>query len=79
MRVGMEASGHARWFERLLAELQFELWMGDALLKFYRGVVRIWWKWLNRRTRGNRMTWERYTELLRRHPLLPPRICHVWT
>ncbi|MGH9548548.1 MAG: IS110 family transposase [Terriglobales bacterium] len=29
-RVGMEASGPARWFERLLAELQFELWIGDA-------------------------------------------------
>jgi hypothetical protein len=29
-RVGMEASGHARWFERLLAELQMELWIGDA-------------------------------------------------
>src|SRR5437660_5598667 len=26
----MEASGHARWFERLLSELQFELWIGDA-------------------------------------------------
>src|SRR5437660_8686478 len=26
----MEASGHARWFERLLTELQFELWIGDA-------------------------------------------------
>jgi hypothetical protein len=26
----MEASGHARWFERLLIELQFELWIGDA-------------------------------------------------
>ena len=26
----MEASGHARWFERLLADLQFELWIGDA-------------------------------------------------
>jgi transposase len=26
----MEASGHARWFERLLAELNFELWIGDA-------------------------------------------------
>ena len=26
----MEASGQARWFERLLAELKFELWMGDA-------------------------------------------------
>jgi transposase len=30
VRVGMEASGHARWFERLLAELRFELWVGDA-------------------------------------------------
>src|SRR5947209_8196113 len=30
VRVGMEASGHARWFERILAELQFELWVGDA-------------------------------------------------
>src|SRR5713226_7227870 len=30
VRVGMEASGHACWFERLLSELQFELWIGDA-------------------------------------------------
>ena len=30
VRVGMEASGHARWFERLLGELRFELWIGDA-------------------------------------------------
>ena len=30
VRVGMEASGHARWFERLLGELQVELWIGDA-------------------------------------------------
>jgi transposase len=30
VRVGMEASGHARWFERLLAGLNVELWMGDA-------------------------------------------------
>ena len=30
VRAGMEASGHARWFERLLGELQFELWIGDA-------------------------------------------------
>ncbi len=28
--LGLEASGHARWFERLVAELQFELWIGDA-------------------------------------------------
>ena len=25
----MEATGHARWFERLMAELDFELWIGD--------------------------------------------------
>ena len=30
VRVGMEASGYARWLERLLSELQIELWIGDA-------------------------------------------------
>ena len=30
VRLGMEASGHARWFERLLGELRFDLWIGDA-------------------------------------------------
>jgi hypothetical protein len=30
VRVWMEASGHARWFERLLIGLQFKLWIGDA-------------------------------------------------
>ena len=30
VRVGMEASGHGRWFERLMGELQIELWIGDA-------------------------------------------------
>ena len=29
VRVGMEATGYSRWFERLLAELDFELWIGD--------------------------------------------------
>ncbi len=30
VRVGMEACGHYPWFERLLAELGHELWLGDA-------------------------------------------------
>jgi len=30
VRVGMEATGFSRWFERLLAELGFELWIGNA-------------------------------------------------
>jgi transposase len=29
-RVGMEATGHAHWFERMLAEQGHELWVGDA-------------------------------------------------
>jgi transposase len=30
VRVGMEACGHYPWLERLLQELGFELWFGDA-------------------------------------------------
>ena len=29
VRVGIEATGHSRWFERLLAELNYEIWIGD--------------------------------------------------
>jgi len=29
VRVGVEATGGMRWFERLLAEMKFELWVGD--------------------------------------------------
>jgi group II intron reverse transcriptase/maturase len=46
--------------------------------KFYRGVCRIWRKWLSRRTRGTRLTWEKYKALLRRYPLSLPRIIHSW-
>jgi RNA-directed DNA polymerase len=49
-----------------------------SLWKFYRGVRRLWHKWLNRRTRGNTLPWPRYAQLLRRHPLLRPRIMHAW-
>jgi len=30
VRVGMEGSGHSRWFERLLRDLEFELWICPA-------------------------------------------------
>ena len=30
VRVGMEATGYSRWFERLLAALGFEVWIGNA-------------------------------------------------
>ena len=49
-----------------------------SLWQFYRRVCRIWREWLSRRTRGRRLTWERYLALLRQHPLLLPRIMHAW-
>ena len=39
VRVGMEACGQYPWFERLLAELGIELWLGDAA-KVRASVVR---------------------------------------
>lgn len=30
VRVGMEATGYAQWFERMMAKLGHELWVGDA-------------------------------------------------
>ena len=63
VRVGMEASGHARWFERLMSELRFELWIGDAAeirTKRVRKqktdrqdaqlILRCWWKIAFRRS-----------------------------
>ena len=49
-----------------------------SLWQFYQGVLHIWKKWLNRRTRGTTLSWDKYTQLLRRHPLTPPRITHTW-
>ena len=39
VRVGMEATGYAQWFERMLAEFGHELWVGHAS-EIRAGVVR---------------------------------------
>jgi RNA-directed DNA polymerase len=49
-----------------------------SLWQFYRGVCRVWRKWLNRRTRGKTLTWEHYDQLLERLPLRRPRITRAW-
>jgi len=49
-----------------------------SLREYYRNVRRIWKIWLNRRTRGHTMNRERYGQVLRRYPLLLPRITHAW-
>ncbi len=49
-----------------------------SIWRFHREVRHIWHKWLSRRTRGKGMTWDKYAAILRRHPLLLPRILHSW-
>jgi len=49
-----------------------------SIWRFWRGVRHIWRKWLSRRTRGNGMAWEKYAAILRKHPLVLPRILHPW-
>jgi RNA-directed DNA polymerase len=49
-----------------------------SLWQFYRTVRRIWKKWLGRRSRGKTLTWAKYAQLLKRHPLMRPRILRSW-
>jgi RNA-directed DNA polymerase len=49
-----------------------------SLWRYYRLVRRLWHKWLTRRTRGKRLNGDSFQQLLARHPLLVPRICHAW-
>ena len=41
-------------------------------------VERAWRKWLSRRDRRSGFRWTRFHEILRRHPLPPPRIAHPY-
>jgi group II intron reverse transcriptase/maturase len=47
-----------------------------ALQCFHHEVSRIWRRWLDRRSNRARMTWERFSRLLQRHPLPSPRVVH---
>ena len=47
-----------------------------ALKRFHFHVKRIWRKWLNRRSQRARMTWDKFTHLLREYPLPKPIVVH---
>jgi RNA-directed DNA polymerase len=49
---------------------------GRMLRNFRHEVRRAWRKWLNRRNRERRMTWEKFARLEKRYPLPLPRIYH---
>lgn len=50
-----------------------------GISRFRENVVRIWRKWLDRRSQRARMSWERMLRLLERYPLPPARIVHSYT
>jgi len=49
---------------------------GSSLSGFARMVHRIWRKWLGRRKRDGRLTWDDFNRLLRRYPLPAPVVVH---
>ena len=46
------------------------------LAKFRQEVVRLWRKWLSRRSQKSRMNWETFSRLLKRYPLPAPIAIH---
>jgi RNA-directed DNA polymerase len=50
-----------------------------SLLRLVEAPKRAWYKWLCRRSQRKRLTWERFTDLLRQKPLPHPRITvRIW-
>jgi len=49
---------------------------GPAMRRFRTEVGRRWCKWLGRRSWSGRMTWDRFTRLLKTYPLPPARVVH---
>ena len=48
----------------------------DALIAFQFQVIRIWRKWLSRRSQRAYLSWVKFRALLERFPLPPARIVH---
>ena len=51
-----------------------ENWRG--IVMFYRTVLRLVYKWINRRSQKKSFNWEQFTEYLKLYPLPKPRIVH---
>jgi RNA-directed DNA polymerase len=49
-----------------------------SLRQFYRVVRRLWYNWLNRRTRGKTLKWKDYARILEHYPLPRPKITRAW-
>lgn len=48
---------------------------GESLNKFLHSIKRILWKWLNRRSQRRSYTSLEFTQILKKYPLISPKIC----
>jgi RNA-directed DNA polymerase len=72
---------HAALCQRLRGHCNYFGVSGNflSLLRLVEVTKRAWYKWLCRRSQRKRLTWERFTELLRQYPLPRPRIVvRIW-
>lgn len=49
-----------------------------AITKFHFIVVKLWFKWLNRRSQKRSFTWEEFNKMLERYPLVKPKIVKTY-
>jgi RNA-directed DNA polymerase len=64
--LGMMMRGHYQYYGR---KSNF-----PSLRKFYRAVLRIWQRWLSRRSNNGYICWSKFHRLLKKYPLPLPRI-----
>ena len=69
---------HAKLCQKVRGHYQYYGVTGNwqSLQGFFRETTRAWRKWLHRRSQRRKMPWARFTLLLKRYPLPPPRITH---
>ena len=72
------AAQHQRLCQKLQGHFAYYGITGNGLWlqKFKEAVKKLWRKWLNRRSRGASMPWERFQCLLRRYALPPAKVVH---
>ena len=72
---------HAALKRRLVGHFNYFGVNGNArsMMRVRHATIRVWFKWLRRRSQRTRLTWERFARLLERFPLPRPRVVvRIW-
>ena len=72
---------HAALKRRLVGHFNYFGVNGNArsMMRVRHATIRVWFKWLRRRSQRTRLTWERFGRVLERFPLPRPRVVvRIW-